>query len=465
MKMPQNDARSLWQGLSAGGDLAGRFLSDPAATVRLSDLVQGSSLGGERDALRGRSVLLAAKDQLPAALVMIELDGIARRIVLCPADLSPAHVASIMGAAEVDAVVSDGVPPVHPARQVPVFVTCTPGIVPAAASSGETQRTEWILLTSGTTGVPKLVLHDLASLAGPARAGIALGRSVVWSTFYDIRRYGGLAIFFRALLGGGSLVLSSTEEATAAFLARAAARAVTHISGTPSHWRRALMSPAARAFAPRYVRLSGEIADQAILEQLRAFYPEARIVHAFASTEAGLAFEVDDERAGFPASLIGPRDDDVELEVTDGSLRIRSSRTASRYVGGDGRALADRDGFVDTGDLVELRGDRYYFAGRRDGVINVGGLKVHPEEVEAVINAHPRVRMALVKARPNPFTGAVVVADVVMREESGPDREQLERELLEACRRALARHKVPAAIRFVASLTVAPSGKLSRQDA
>ena len=103
----------------------------------------------------------------------------------------------------------------------------------------------------------------------------------------------------------------------------------------------------------------------------------------------------------------------MELKVEDGSLRIRSPRTALRYLGGE--SLPSADGFVDTGDLVELRDGRYYFAGRRDGMINVGGAKVHPEEVEAVLNRHPQVRMALVKARKNPFTGAVVVADVVLQ--------------------------------------------------
>ena len=52
--------------------------------------------------------------------------------------------------------------------------------------------------------------------------------------------------------------------------------------------------------------------------------------------------------------------------------------------------LTDSEGFVDTGDMVELRGDRYYFVGRRGGIINIGGLKVHPEEIEAVINRHRR---------------------------------------------------------------------------
>jgi acyl-coenzyme A synthetase/AMP-(fatty) acid ligase len=290
----------------------------------------------------------------------------------------------------------------------------------------------------------------------------------MWSTFYDIRRYGGLQIFLRALLGGGSLVLSSAQEPPGDFLIRAGAHGVTHISGTPSHWRRALMSPSAHRIAPRYVRLSGEIADQAILDHLRAFYPEATIAHAFASTEAGLAFDVGDGLAGFPASLIGQRRADMELKIEDGSLRIRSARTAVRYLGNQGEPLTDRDGFVDTGDIVELRGDRYYFVGRRGGIVNVGGLKVHPEEVEAVINCHPKVRMSLVRSRKNPITGALVVADVVLRTE--PDSAngrvlELEHEILQLCRESLPRHKVPAAISFVPALAVAATGKLVRGHA
>ncbi len=100
----------------------------------------------------------------------------------------------------------------------------------------------------------------------------------------------------------------------------------------------------------------------------------------------------------------------------DGSLRIRSPRTASRYVGGEAN-LFDADGFVDTGDILERRGERYYFVGRKGGIINVGGLKVHPEEVEAVINRHPRVRMSLVRPKQSPITGAIVVADVVLESE------------------------------------------------
>ena len=65
---------------------------------------------------------------------------------------------------------------------------------------------------------------------------------------------------------------------------------------------------------------------------------------------------------------------------------------------------------------------RYYFAGREDGTINVGGLKVHPEEVEAVINRHPQVSMSLVRTKKSPITGAIVIADVVLKTpQSAPD--------------------------------------------
>jgi acyl-coenzyme A synthetase/AMP-(fatty) acid ligase len=225
------------------------------------------------------------------------------------------------------------------------------------------------------------------------------------------------------------------------------------------------MSPALGKIAPRYVRLSGEIADQAILDSLRQAFPHAVVGHAYASTEAGVAFEVKDGLAGFPDRFVERARDGVELKVLDGSLRIRSPRAASRYLGTDGTAIADRDGFVDTGDMVELHGDRYAFVGRRGGIINIGGLKVHPEEVEAVINRHPQVRMSQVRPKKSPITGSIVIADVVLKsaERAGGELIGLKGDILKLCRDTLPRHKVPAAISFVPALDVAATGKLARR--
>ena len=238
-----------------------------------------------------------------------------------------------------------------------------------------------------------------------------------------------------------------------------------HVSGTPSHWRRALMSPEARAISPRYIRLSGEIADQGILNAVGSFYPRARVGHAFASTEAGVGFEVNDGLEGFPASIVGAPGD-VHVKIDDGSLRIRSARTAVRYLGEEHSTLADAEGFVDTGDIVERRGDRYYFLGRRSGVINVGGLKVYPEEVEAAINRHPAVRMSMVRSTRSPITGSLVAADVVLKGRPDPAAAgkvvDFKHEILQLCHDSLAAYKIPATIRFVPALEIAAAGKLAR---
>jgi acyl-coenzyme A synthetase/AMP-(fatty) acid ligase len=456
----------LWDFIAPPGAPPRGEFHGHGTSVTLAELAAGSTFGTALESLRGRSVLIATREQLPTALALVELDGIARRMVLCTPDLTPEQLAGIAVTAQADAIVWDA--PAMPAPASLMSYVVMPRPAPGPVMRRPSAETEWILLTSGTTGTPKLVVHTLQSLGG-ALPTQAPGAQSIWSTFYDIRRYGGLQIYLRAVLSGSPLVLSSSGEPTIDFLARAATAGVTHISGTPSHWRRALMSGQAPILKPQYVRLSGEVADQAVLDNLRAVYPNARIAHAFASTEAGVAFDVNDGLAGFPAAFIDAPSGEIQLKVVDHTLRIRSGRNAVRYLGAAPAALVSDDGYVDTGDMVEFKDGRYYFRGRVGGVINVGGLKVYPEEVESVLNADPRVRMSLVRARRNAITGAVVVADVVLVNSTNPDAadipDSVKSDLLDACRRNLAAHKVPATLRFVPSLEFTAAGKLVRPDA
>ncbi len=406
---------------------------------------------------------------------MIQLDGVAGKIVLYPPDLSFEHIAFVAETAAADFILTDQPVPEAIRSRIECLAPC---IAPSGRKAAEGDvdsdahllasefETEWVLLTSGTTGLPKLTVHTLASLIGAIERKASASPSIVWSTFYDIRRFGGLQIFLRAALTGTSLVLKGTKESTTDFLARAGAQGVTHISGTPSHWRGALMSDSAHRIAPEYVRLSGEIADQAILNHLMLQYPQAKLAHAFASTEAGVAFEVNDGLMGFPADVL-TQNSRVEMKVEGDTLRVRSDRTAVCYLGRETQLLKDDEGYVDTGDLLELRAGRYYFTGREDGTINVGGLKVHPEEVEAVINRHPQVSISLVRMKKSPITGAIVIADVVLKTpQSVPDGDTvIERNIMQFCRGELALHKVPASINFVPALAVAETGKLMRRHA
>jgi len=444
-------------------------ISDDHDLVNFGDALAGTCLDQRLDTLAGRSVMLATPDQLTTALALIELDGVAARLILCAGDVDRRHFDEIAVTGAADTIIVRDADAAALAPLGLTMVRANRSVTPATHETTARHRTEWILLTSGTTGVPKLVRHDLASLIAPIRASARSQSDTAWATFYDIRRYGGLQIFLRAVLGGSPMILSSAGEAIDAHLRRLGRRNVTHISGTPSHWRRVLMSGAAQAMSPRYVRLSGEIADQAVLDALQATYPAAAISHAYASTEAGVGFNVIDGKEGFPATLVASpaQDDDVNIRIDDGTLQLRSPRTAFGYLGPNHAPIRAADGFVDTGDLVELRGNRYIFIGRRGGVINVGGRKVHPEEVEAAINRHPAVQMSLVRARRSPITGALVVADVVVRPEFGiasdADRTKLADDILAHCRGALSTYKVPARIHFVPGLAVAATGKLERR--
>jgi acyl-CoA synthetase (AMP-forming)/AMP-acid ligase II len=445
-----------------GPELKGRTLSDAQRLVSLTDILEHTCLADRLAELSGRSVMLAVADQLLSGIAMTELDGVAGRMLLCPPDLNTDHIRSLIEDAGIDAVVTD-----HPEKWTDADVKLVVAVQPPrqAATGTVTERaTEWLMLTSGTSGVPKIVSHTLEGLTGAIVAD-SPARAAIWATFYDIRRYGGLQIFLRAIIGGGSMVLSQPGEALTDHVARLQGRDVTHISGTPSHWRKLLMSGSAAGFSPRYVRLSGEIADQAVLDGLRKAFPGASVGHAYASTEAGVGFAVNDGLEGFPASLLGSRDG-VDMKVEDGSLRIRSTRTAHAYIGRQAAELTDSEGFVDTGDMVELRGDRYHFVGRRGGIINIGGLKVHPEEIEAVINRHPEVRMSRAKSRRSPITGAIVVADVVLADgQDESNASDIRARIMADCKASLPPHKVPAVIKFVASLDITAAGKLARHDA
>src|SRR5881296_2767462 len=143
MKMPHVDGGSLWSSLSAAGHLSERALWGADASVTLGDLVRGSSLGARLEGLRGRSVLVATRDQLTAALALIELDGVARRLVLYPSDLPLERARFVIDSASVDTIVSDRTTVWADIPGVASVIPCSPKILPANYDRSLPLPTEW----------------------------------------------------------------------------------------------------------------------------------------------------------------------------------------------------------------------------------------------------------------------------------------------------------------------------------
>ena len=326
----------------------------------------------------------------------------------------------------------------------------------------EASETRILIATSGTTGEPKLAEHSLDGLLGRVRQHPRAQNRSRWLLVYHPATFGGLQVLLTVLTTGAELV-TVTPSTIPALSDAALAYQPTHVSATPTFWRSFLMflGPRATDLHLKQITLGGEIADESILERLRATFKDARVSHIYASTEAGALFSVQDGHPGFPSAWLEAGIDDVALRVRDGVLQVRSPRAMKRYVNKDTEAVITSDGWLITGDMVEQVGDRVLFRGREDVMLNVGGAKVQPEEVEAQLLGLPEVVEASVYGVPNPLTGMVVGADIVLR----ADLMELDarRSILAQLRRKLESYKVPRVLHFVDTIEVSQAGKKERQ--
>jgi len=283
------------------------------------------------------------------------------------------------------------------------------------------------LQTSGTTGTPKWVVTTMDKLGAKLRPGTGAAR---WLLTFNPGSFAGVQVILSAMMGGHVLIAPPYGASVAEMAEMALRHRATHISGTPTFWRAFLMALGDRPLDLRAMTLGGESADQAILDALSQRFPKAALRHIYATTEAGRILTVSDGREGFPRVLLKGR-----LSLSEhGTLRV--------------------DG-LDTGDAVEIAGDRVLFRGRTDAMVNIGGVKVFPETVEAFILQHPGVQDVRVSPRPNPITGHVLTADMVLKPFADENA-------VKAHMRGLPRAQRPVMVRFVESLAVGQTGKKLR---
>lgn len=319
------------------------------------------------------------------------------------------------------------------------------------------QETTWLLATSGTTGTPKLIQHSLRTLSRRIQKNQQKGQQLIWGLAYEPCRFAGLQVILQAILGGSVLVLA--EESTFDHQINAFLNAgINALSATPSMWRKMLMDGRIHSLALQQITLGGETADQAVLDALQATYPKARIIHIYASTEAGAGFAVKDGKAGFPAAWLNNQSSGVELKLNNENHLLIKPEILPK-----GLAIQDRltkDGYLDTEDLVNMQDDRVLFLGRASGAINVGGNKVNPEQIEAFLREVPGVADVKVYGKPSSMLGQLVAADI--QTEPSLDYKKLREDLMKHCQQHLASWQRPMLINFVDCINITATGKKER---
>lgn len=382
----------------------------------------------------------------PAELIkaIVAFDGIADALLLLPAALEAEARAALINAAACTHRLNNG------ANEL-VAVTTVDTPLPVG------KPTQWLLATSGTTGAPKLIGHSLATLSRTVRRDSLRGGEFIWGLLYDPCRFAGMQVVLQSLISGSRLALPDAIEFERQIQVLLQ-HDVTALSATPSLWRKLLMDGRIASLKLRQLTLGGETADQTILDALQRRFPSSRIVHIYASTEAGTGFAVQDGRAGFPSNWLDNLANVPALRISnDNHLLIKPPLLAN------GEAIASRldtDGFLDTQDLVRMEGDRVYFLGRSTGAINVGGNKVNPEEVEACLRRVGGVLDARVFAKTSSMMGQLVAAEIIAV--SGQEPKLLRQQIQQFCRAELEPWQIPALLSFVDALKETAAGKRER---
>jgi acyl-CoA synthetase (AMP-forming)/AMP-acid ligase II len=434
----------------------------------------------------GARVGVRLADPLDYATALVSLLGAGRVAVPLDPAAPAAEVARVLAVARPAAVVGDGpegLPPGLPALTGP-DPHADPGPVRGGRARGGRPAGGIFLCTSGTTGSPKGVLLSERQLTHVA-VGVAIHHRLTPAD----RGYCCLPLFhvnaevvgLLATLAARACLVLDRRFSRRGFWAVIEDKQVTWINAVPAIITVLAAHPAA-APSPglvRFVRSASAPLSPGVLGRFeRAF--GIPVVETYGMTEAASMITANPLHGPRKAGSAGrPAGAEVRVVQPDGQrylpcpagtvgrVQIRGRGVIGEYAENGPAGAIDPDGWLDTGDLGHLDQDGYLFlAGRSDDVINRGGEKIYPREIEDVLLAQPGVRFAAVVAARDEVLGERPVAYVVP---AGPGPGQplgdapLQDALREACEAALPRPKRPAAFHLVPELPVGPTGKVARR--
>lgn len=416
-------------------------------------------------AIRGSQDRLESQSVAPGSVVALE------------ADFSPNAVALLLALIERGSIIvplTDSVeakkPEFREIAQVEARVTVGPDdsvqIVPTAKQADhellrrlkERRHPGLVLFSSGSTGKSKAALHDFALLLEKFRLPRHSQRILTFLLFDHI---GGVNTLLYTLSNAGCVVTVQDRSPDAVCAAIEKYRAEV-LPASPTFLNLLLLSGAhvGRDLSSlRLVTYGTEVMPESTLRRFHAAFPNVRLLQTYGLSEVGILRSKSKSSDSLWVKVGG---EGFETRVAEGMLEIQAQSAMLGYL--NAPSPFTEDGWFKTGDAVEVDGEYIRILGRKSEIINVGGEKVYPAEVESVLQQMEGVAEAAVSAEASPLTGQMVVARVKL--EAAESLGDFRRRMRAFCRDKLAAYKVPQKVVLVdESLHSQRFKKMRREEA
>lgn len=296
-----------------------------------------------------------------------------------------------------------------------------------------------VILSSGSTGKSKAVLHDMLPLLEKFKTQKRCLRVISFLLFDHI---GGINTLFYTLFNGGCIVIpvdrSPNSVADAIHNHKVAA-----LTTTPTFLNLLLISGVLQKYnfdSLQVINYGTEIMPEIILKQLHQLLPNVALSQAYGLSEVGVIPIRSKSSTSTMIKMI--ENDRCQIRIRDGLLEIKTKSSMIGYLNSD--SPITEDGWFKTGDAVEVHGEYIKILGRQSDLINVGGVKVYPAEIENVIRQMDGVEDISVYSRQNIITGSMVAASI--RLSKNEELSSFQSRMHKFCKEKLASYKIPQKI-------------------
>ncbi|AEA34598.1 ANL family adenylate-forming protein [Hippea maritima] len=301
-----------------------------------------------------------------------------------------------------------------------------------------------ILFSSGSTGKPKAMIHDFDNLIEHYKGKKEKNINMLIFLMFD--HIGGLNTLLNILSTGAVAIIPKNRNADEVCKIIEEYK-IKVLPSSPTFLNLLLMNKSYEKYdlsSLRMITYGTEPMPESLLKKLKETFPKVRFLQTFGTSETGIT---NTYSKSSDSTLMKIDDPDIEYKIVNGELWLRSKTQVLGYLNAPMNSFTE-DGWFKTGDLVEVDKDGYIkIIGRNKDIINVGGEKVFPAEVESVILEIPEVIDCMVYGEKNSITGQTVVVDVVMKE--GIDKKEAKKIIRKYCKQKLDNYKIPTKVNLV----------------